>query len=135
MVRIPIRGRIAAGAPIEAIESVAPEGTEDDPEHGLTLPRAQAPEGTYALRVTGDSMIEDGIFDGDIVLVHPQPDVEDGQTAVALLEDGTATLKRIYRDRKRRKILLQPANRNLQPLSVDRVRIQGRAIGIYRQFD
>ena len=80
-------------------------------------------------------MIEDSILDGDIVLVHPQPTVADGQIAVALLDDGTATLKRIYRDHKRRKIRLQPANEKLQPLLVDRIRIQGKAVGIYRRFN
>lgn len=128
MISIPIRGTIAAGRPIEAI---------DHPDEVLTLSRDRLPSGTrdaYALRVAGDSMIEDHILDGDIVLIRPQPKVEEGRIAVALLEDGNATLKRIYRDRKRGKIRLQPANARLKPLYVDRVEIQGEAIGVYRQF-
>ncbi|MBI4880065.1 MAG: repressor LexA [Planctomycetes bacterium] len=125
MLRVPIRGAIAAGRPIEAI---------DDPQDALLLPRDQVREGTYALRVQGDSMREDHILDGDIVLVEPQPKVEDGEIAVALLEDGTATLKRVYRDARRRKIRLQPANGAMKALLVDQVEIQGKAVGIYRKL-
>lgn len=132
-VRVVIRGTIAAGAPIEAI---------DDPSEVLFLPAESVAAGTYALRVKGDSMIDDHIVDGDIVLVRPQDRVDNGEIAVALLEDGSATLKRVYvegGERARpeggaRRIRLQPANAAMAPLFVDRVTIQGKAIGIFRGF-
>ncbi len=122
---VPIRGTIAAGLPIEAI---------DDPSDTLTLPASQVPADAYALRVSGSSMIEDHILDGDLVLVEPRDTVPDGDIAVALLEDGSATLKRVYRDRARRKIRLQPANAEMEPFWVDQVTIQGRAIGVLRMW-
>lgn len=125
MVEVPIRGTIAAGRPIEAI---------DLPDDVLLLPEDRVPAGSYALRVAGESMVEDHILDGDLVLVRPRQDVEEGRIAVALLEDGSATLKRIYRDRQRRRIRLQPANADLAPLFVESVRIQGEAIGVFRSF-
>lgn len=125
MVEVPIRGSIAAGLPIEAI---------DDPSDTLTLPASQVPTDAYALRVSGNSMIEDHILDGDLVLVEPRTTVPDGEIAVALLEDGTATLKRIYRDQARRQIRLQPANAEMDPFWVDQVTIQGRAIGVLRMW-
>ncbi|MFW5878551.1 MAG: transcriptional repressor LexA, partial [Myxococcota bacterium] len=79
VVEVPCKGRIAAGAPIEAVESN---------EESVTLPVSLAPEGTYALRVQGDSMVGDHILDGDMVIVREQPDVENGTIAVALLPDG-----------------------------------------------
>lgn len=123
VVRVPVRGRIAAGRPVLAVE-------EHDEE--IVLPADRVPEGAFALRVEGDSMIEDHILDGDLVLVEPCPTVRDGEIAVALLEDGTATLKRVRRDRRRRRILLEPANAQMDPIEVDRVRIQGRAVGVLR---
>lgn len=125
VVEVPIRGSIAAGLPIEAI---------DDPSDTLTLPASQVPADAYALRVSGNSMIDDHILDGDLVLVEPRDTVPDGEIAVALLEDGSATLKRVYRDRERRQIRLQPANAEMEPFWVDQVTIQGRAIGVLRMW-
>jgi len=125
MVEVPIRGSIAAGLPIEAV---------DDPSDTLTLPASQVPADAYALRVSGSSMIEDHILDGDVVLIEPRSTVPDGEIAVALLEDGTATLKRIYRDRERKQIRLQPANAAMDPFWVDQVTIQGRAVGVLRMW-
>ena len=125
MVEVPIRGSIAAGLPIEAI---------DDPSDTLTLPASQVPADAYALRVSGSSMIEDHILDGDVVLVEPRSTIRDGEIAVALLEDGTATLKRVYRDRERNQIRLQPANATMDPFWVDQVTIQGRAVGVLRMW-
>lgn len=125
MATVRVRGIIAAGAPIEAIE------TDDDV---VLFPADQVDAETFALRVRGDSMIDDHICDGDIVLVHRQSKVDDGDIAVALLDDGTATLKRVYRDAKRRKVRLQPANAALAPIFVDRVKIQGKAVGVVRSF-
>lgn len=120
-VRIPVLGAIAAGRPIEAIEL---EGSE------VTVPAAMAPAGAYALRVRGQSMIEDHIMDGDLIVVVPTPKVENGEVAVALLDDGTATLKRIYKERDR--IRLQPANSTMKPMYVRKVKIRGRVSGLLR---
>jgi repressor LexA len=120
-VRIPVLGAIAAGRPIEAIEL---EGSE------VTVPAAMAPPGAYALRVRGQSMIEDHIMDGDLIVVVPAQKVENGEVAVALLDDGTATLKRVYKEKDR--IRLQPANSTMKPLFVRRVKIRGRVSGLLR---
>jgi len=120
-VEVPLAGAIAAGSPIEAVE----DGTET-----LQLPRSMVPEGAFALRVEGTSMIEDHILDGDLVLVRPQEVVRDGEVAVALLEDGSATLKRVYREKGR--VRLQPANSAMAPIYADEVRIQGKVVGVWR---
>ena len=120
-VRIPVLGVIAAGRPLEAIEL---EGSE------VTVPSAMAPPGAYALKVRGTSMIEDHIMDGDLIVVIPQSKVENGEVAVALLEDNTATLKRIYKEKDR--IRLQPANSTMKPLFVKKVKIRGRVSGLLR---
>lgn len=121
MVSVPIAGTIAAGEPIEAIEV---------PEDPITLPRSLARAGAFALRVRGDSMINDHILDGDLVVIKPQSVVGNGEIAVALLEDNTATLKRIYREKSR--IRLQPANAAMKPIFVKRLRIQGKVTAVLR---
>lgn len=120
---IPILGRIAAGAPIEAIE---------DPEE-LDL-RDLIPPGreVYALRVQGQSMIEDGIVDGDLVLIERREEARDGETVVAVLPDGETTLKRFYREGDQ--IRLQPANHTMEPLIVPEVEIRGVVIGVVRRY-
>ena len=121
--RIPILGQIAAGEPIEAIE---------DPNSHVDFPTSESPEACFALRVKGQSMVEDGIFNGDIVIIRRQETCQNGDMVVALLEDSSATLKRLYRENKR--IRLQPANSEFEPLYVKRVRIQGRVVGLVRKF-
>jgi len=123
-VRVRIAGTIAAGAPIEAIE---------DSTESRVFPAEMVPTGAFALRVRGDSMIEDHICDGDLVVVKPQEQVRDGEIAVALLEDGSATLKRVFRESGR--VRLQPANATMQPIYADDVRIQGRVVGVWRCCD
>ena len=120
---LPLAGMIAAGAPIEAVE--APE-TIDLKE---MLTRGHE---CFVLRVTGDSMIEEHIRDGDYVIVEKRSTARNGETVVALLEDGSATLKKFYRENGR--IRLQPANPNMSPLYVDSVRIQGVVIGVLRKY-
>ena len=128
---VPVVGRIAAGEPIEAVE-------ERDQDRLLLSP-SLAPDGCYALRVKGKSMIEDLIDDGDMVVVRPQSTADNGDIVVALLVDGSsetgrATLKRIYRERGN--IRLQPANAALQPIFVDpaALRVQGKVVAIIRQL-
>jgi repressor LexA len=124
-VRVRVRGTIAAGRPIGAIEA-------DD--ECVLFPSGQVDGDTFALRVRGDSMIDDHILDGDVVLVHRQARVEDGEIAVALLDDGTATLKRVFREPSLGRVRLQPANPALDPIYVSRVAIQGKVVGVVRTF-
>lgn len=131
MVRVPVIGRIAAGEPIEAIS-----GDSDHIEVSSDL----VPEGAYALRVKGKSMIEDLIDDGDLVVIRPQESAANGDIVVALIVDsptgqGQATLKRLYREKD--SIRLQPANSAMGPIYVkpDDLRVQGRLIAVIRKVD
>ncbi len=118
---IPLIGRIAAGAPILAAESV---------EDYLTIEKIFPIDGRcFALKVKGDSMIEEGIHNGDIVIVRPQSSAENGDIVVALIEDEV-TVKTLFRDRGR--IRLQPANPAHSPIVVRDVEIKGRVIGVIR---
>ena len=124
IVNVPIIGEIAAGSPIDAYE-----------ERLDTVPVASAmarSDDVFALRVRGSSMIDDHICDGDVVIVEPSPTVADGEIAVAMLEDGSVTLKRLYRERGR--VRLQPANSEMDPIFVDDVRVRGRAVAIMRDL-
>jgi repressor LexA len=129
VVRIPVIGRIAAGLPIEAIE---------DPGDVLELPVGSVPENCYALRVRGTSMIEDHIDDGDLVVIRPQPSVENGEIAVAIVNDATenggATLKRLYREGNT--VRLQPRNPAMQPILVpaDQVEVRGKVVKLLRDL-
>ena len=104
-------------------------------ESGVTIAVAaeMSRDGTaYALRVRGDSMIEDHICDGDLVLVEPAETVQDGEIGVAMLDDGSVTLKRIFREADR--VRLQPANAEMDPIYADDVRIRGRVTSIMRRL-
>jgi len=123
LVSIPFKGYIAAGQPIEAIEEF----------ETITVPSNLVSSGEhFALGVKGDSMIDEGIFDGDTVVIRKQHTVEDGETAVALINGNEVTLKKIYKEKNR--IRLQPANPNLKPLFVKSVIIQGKVISTFRNF-
>lgn len=121
--RLPVLGKIAAGVPIEAIEDSETLDLLD------LVPRGRE---VYALRVSGESMIEDAIADGDIVLVERRAHAHNGETVVAVLPDGEATLKRFYREEGR--IRLQPANASMAPLFVPDVEIRGVVIGVVRRY-
>ncbi len=120
---LPLVGHIAAGAPIEAIENPEPLNLEDLFKTG---------GGTFALRVRGDSMIDEHIRDGDLVVIERRETARNGETVVALLDDGEATLKKYYKEGK--KIRLQPANPAYSPLYVNNVRIQGVVVGVLRRY-
>lgn len=120
---LPILGSIAAGSPIEAIEDT------ETLDLGDLVPRGRE---VYALRVKGESMIEDAIADGDIVLVERRAHAQNGETVVAVLEDGEATLKRFYREGNG--IRLQPANASMQPILVPDVEIRGVVVGVVRRY-
>ena len=124
---IPIVGRVQAGEPILAIENI---------EGYINLDRSFASSGdVFLLRVQGDSMIDAHIQDGDFALVKPQPNAENGEIIVALIEDE-ATIKRIFK--KRDLIRLEPANPKMEPIIVKKgekkVTIVGKVIGIFRKL-
>ena len=124
LVEIPLMGLIAAGGPIEAIRNPEP----------IEVPRSMLLRGAnyYALKVAGTSMIEEGISDGDVVIVREQQTVDDGEKAVAYLPDRDAvTLKKIYREKKR--IKLVPANKYMKPFYETNVEIQGKVVGVLRR--
>jgi SOS regulatory protein LexA len=122
-VEIPLMGLIAAGSPIEPIRNPEP----------IEVPRSMLGRGGnyYALKVLGTSMIEEGISNGDIVIVREQPDVDNGENAVAYLPDrNEVTLKKIYREKNR--IKLVPANKTMKPFYEKNVEIQGKVVGVLR---
>lgn len=125
-IELPVMGFIAAGQPImpytdpDATISVSPS---------LVSPRKKS----YVLQVKGDSMIEDGILDGDFVIIEEQHYALDGDIVVALLENGLATLKRYYKEPNR--IRLEPANSSMSPIYATDVTIQGKCVGVIRRFN
>ena len=125
-VQLPLYGRIAAGMPIEALR--------DSGAH-IEVPLALLGNGEhYALEVSGDSMIDAGIFDGDTVLIRKGETAENGQIVVALVHDNEVTLKRL---RKRgNTIALEPANERhqVQVLPAEQVKVQGRLVGLMRRY-
>ena len=123
---IPLVGTITAGQPIEALE------TRGDT---ITIARDTYfdPEQLYALKVSGDSMIEDGIFDGDIVVIKKQDYADNGQTVVAIIDENEATLKKLYKEKNRFK--LQSANQNLLPFYRTEVEVRGIVVKIIRDFN
>ncbi len=123
-VSVPIVGLITAGAPIEAIE---------DREAELPVPKEIVKnKNAYILKVRGDSMVESLIADGDYVICQKTEYAKDGDTVVAMLEDGTATLKKFFKTKSL--IRLQPANKKYKPLYANNVVIQGKVLGIIRKF-
>lgn len=125
VLEIPLHGRIAAGQPIEAIEG----------QSSLSVPAALLGSGEhYALEVSGDSMVEAGILDGDYALVRRCETARDGDIIVALIDDDEATLKFLRHEGSM--IRLDPANRAYDPqrYAPDRVRIQGKLAGLLRRY-
>ncbi|MEO8175784.1 MAG: transcriptional repressor LexA [Sphingomicrobium sp.] len=124
-IEIPLHGRIAAGTPIEALQ-----GTE-----GFAVPAALLGPGEhYALEVSGDSMVEEGILDGDFALIRKVDTARDGEIVVALIDDSEATLKTFRHEGSM--IRLDPANRHYeaQRYRPDQIRIQGRLAGLIRRY-
>ena len=122
---LPLHGRIAAGTPIEALQ-----GTET-----FAVPAALLGPGEhYALEVSGDSMVDEGILDGDFALIHKVDTARDGEIVVALIDNEEATLKTFRREGSM--IRLDPANRQYEPQRYDprRVQIQGRLAGLIRRY-
>lgn len=123
-IMLPLAGLITAGQPIEAVEE----------NETIAVPAQFVVDGmnSYVLRVKGQSMIEDGILDGDFVVVERNPSPKNGDVVVALLDNAYATLKRFYRETGR--IRLQPANRTMSPIYVKDCIIQGVVRAVIRKF-
>jgi len=123
IVNVPLVGRVTAGTPILAVENV---------EDVFPLPRDYVrTDEAFMLRVRGDSMIEAGIADGDLIIVRRQTTADNGDIVVALLDDE-ATVKRFYREKD--SVRLQPANETMAPIYVKDVRILGKVVGLYREY-
>jgi len=121
---LPLIGRIAAGSPIEAVE---------DPEILDVEALFKGRKGeTFVLQVRGNSMIDEQIRDGDYVIVEKREQARDGETVVAIVGDGEATLKKFYKEKGR--IRLQPANPDMKPIYTDHVIVQGVVIGVLRKY-
>jgi repressor LexA len=122
---LPIAGTIAAGSPIEAIED----------QQAINLNEFFVRPGRFVLRVQGDSMIEDGIFDGDMVIMESCQTARDNEIVIALIDQEEATLKRIINNQDG-SITLVPANSSMKPFrySAERVSIQGRIVGQFRAY-
>ncbi|MBI2451046.1 MAG: transcriptional repressor LexA [Parcubacteria group bacterium] len=122
---IPLLGMISAGGPIEAIRNPEPI----DVPSGMLSKNGEF----YALKVRGNSMIDEGIFDNDVVVVRQQPAVDNGESAVAYLPDKDAiTLKRVYQEKNR--IKLVPANKKMKPFYEKSVEVQGKVVGVLRKY-
>jgi repressor LexA len=124
-VRLPLVGEIAAGGPLLAAENI---------EEYLSLPKST--KGDFLLRVKGDSMIEAGILDGDLVIVQRAQDARNGEIVVALAGDDEsadeATVKTFYKEKGR--IRLQPENASMEPIYAGHVQVIGRVVGVFREL-
>ena len=125
VVSVPLLGKVAAGNPIEAIEN---------PNEYFSLPKEFVPKNheVFTLEVNGESMINVGIFDGDIVIVKKQSNANNGEIVVAMTDENEVTLKRFYKEDGC--IRLQPENDFLEPIILNNVTILGKAIGLYRKI-
>jgi repressor LexA len=125
-ISLPLYGRIAAGTPIEALS---------DPERVVEVPASMLGRGEhYALEISGTSMIEAGILDGDVAVIERGDTADNGQIVVALVDDSEATLKRLRR--KGKSIALEPANSDFETriFGPDRVKVQGRLVALLRHY-
>lgn len=124
-IELPLVGYIAAGQPLEAIE---------DPSDTVSVSSSMlsGKKRAFVLQVRGDSMIEEGILDGDCVVVEQQNIAQNGDIVVALLDNGLATLKRFFKEPNR--IRLEPANAEMAPIYATKVQIQGRVVGVIRRY-
>ena len=125
-VRVPLSGTIAAGQPLDAVENTETISVPAE----LVRDRGN----TYVLQVTGSSMIDEQIRDGDFVVVERRKSVRDGETVVALIDGAEATLKKFYTGNG--EVRLQPANPTMEPIFVDpmRLQLQGVVVGVIRKY-
>ena len=125
VINVPLLGKVTAGNPIEAIEN---------PDEYFSLPSEMVPTGKniFTLKVSGESMINAGIYDNDIVIVESVNTANNGDIVVAMNEDNEVTLKRFYKEKNY--FRLQPENDMMLPIILNNVTILGKAIGLYRKL-
>ena len=125
IVEVPLLGKVTAGTPIEAIET---------PDEYFSLPAnlVTNKKEVFTLKVSGESMINVGIYDGDILIVERQNTAKNGDTVVAMNKDNEATVKTFYKENGH--FRLQPENDTMDPIILDQVTILGKAVGLYRKF-
>jgi repressor LexA len=124
-IELPLMGFIAAGQPLEPC-------TDTTASFAVPPSMVSAKKRSYLLQVKGSSMIDEGIVDGDLVVIEEQEEAKNGEIVVALLENGFATLKRFYKEATR--VRLEPANAQMQPIFAKNVRIQGKVVGLIRRY-
>lgn len=122
---LPLMGYIAAGKPLEP-------HSDPNATFQVSASMISGKKTAFALQVKGDSMIEDGIFDGDYVVIEKTDEASDGDIVVAIVDNSLATLKRFYKENGR--IALRPANSNMDPIYPNSLIIQGKAVGVIRRF-
>lgn len=124
-IELPVLGYIAAGSPLEP---------HTDPNFYMSIPAnlISGKRPGYILQVRGNSMIDEGILEGDHVVVQNQPDAQSGDLVIAILPNGLATLKRIFFEKER--IRLEPANSSMSPIYATHVKVQGRVIAVLRKY-
>ncbi len=125
IIKVPLVGKVTAGSPIEAIET---------PDEYFSLPAYlyAGKKDIFTLKVSGESMINVGIYDGDILVVEKKNTALNGETVVAMNEDGEATVKTFYKEDDH--FRLQPENDTMEPIILKEVTILGKVIGLYRKF-
>lgn len=125
VIEVPLLGKVTAGTPIEAIEL---------PDEYFALPASliRNKKDVFTLRVSGESMINVGIYDGDIIIVEKQNTARNGDTVVAMTEENEVTVKTFYKENGY--FRLQPENDTMNPIILDKVTILGKVIGLYRKF-
>lgn len=124
-IELPIMGFIAAGKPLEP-------HTDPNASFQISASMISGKRTAYVLQVKGNSMIEDGIFDGDYVVIEKTEDAKNGDIVVAIVDDNLATLKRFYKEDGR--VVLRPANAEMEPIYPNSLTIQGKAVGLIRKF-
>lgn len=124
-IELPLMGFIAAGKPLEP-------HTDPNATFHISATMLTGKNTGYVLQVKGESMIEDGILDGDYVVIEKVQEARSGEIVVALVDDNLATLKRFYKEDGR--VVLKPANAKMQPIYPNYIRIQGRVVGLVRKF-
>ncbi len=124
-IELPLMGYIAAGKPLEP-------HTDPNATFQISASMLTGAKTSYVLQVKGDSMIEDGILDGDYVVIEKVSQATNGEIVVALVDNNLATLKRFYKEGEQ--VVLKPANATMQPIYPKSLRIQGRVVGLVRKF-